>query len=72
MRRTASAAAALLLGVLALPLASTPASALSCVAGPGDPEWVLLPPRRSHRLVLGTQVRMGDRTFVLASPSVLR
>jgi hypothetical protein len=42
------------------------------VAGPGEPAWTPLPPRHTHRLVPGTRVRMGARTFVFESPSGVR
>jgi hypothetical protein len=42
------------------------------VAGPGEPAWTALPPRHTHRLVPGTRVRMGARTFVFESPSGVR
>ncbi len=42
------------------------------VAGPGEPAWSPLPARHTHRLVPGTRVRMGARTFVFESPSGVR
>ena len=42
------------------------------VAGPGEPGWTPLPPQQSRRLVPGTKVRLGARTFVFESPSGVR
>jgi hypothetical protein len=42
------------------------------VAGPSDSGWAPLPPGRSRRLVPGTRIRMGGRTFVFESPSGAR
>ncbi len=42
------------------------------VAGPGEPAWTTLPAGQSHRLVPGTRVRLGARTFVFESPSGVR
>ncbi|WP_281689458.1 FHA domain-containing protein [Pseudonocardia thermophila] len=38
------------------------------VAGPSQQGWSPLPPGRSRRLVPGTRVRMGGRTFVFEAP----
>ncbi len=37
------------------------------VADPDEPEWTVLPARGARRLVPGTRVRMGDRTFEFRS-----
>jgi len=42
------------------------------LALPGEEEWTALPPRESRRLVPGTRVRLGGRTFVFESPSGVR
>ncbi|WP_300008912.1 FHA domain-containing protein [Pseudonocardia sp.] len=42
------------------------------VAAPGDPAWTPVPARQSRRLVPGTRVRLGGRTFVFESPSGVR
>jgi len=42
------------------------------LAGPGEPGWTPLPPHQSKRLVPGTRVRLGARTFVFESPSGVR
>ena len=34
--------------------------------------WTPLPPHQSRRLVPGTKVRLGARTFVFESPSGVR
>jgi hypothetical protein len=41
-------------------------------SGPGDPEWSQLPEGQSHRLVPGTRVRLGGRSFLFESPSGAR
>ncbi|WP_232662489.1 FHA domain-containing protein [Pseudonocardia sp. TRM90224] len=42
------------------------------IAGPSEPGWTPLPPGRPRRMVPGTRVRMGGRTFVFESPSGVR
>ena len=42
------------------------------VSGPGDPGWTQLPAGQSHRLVPGTRVRLGGRSFHFDSPSGAR
>ncbi len=42
------------------------------VAGPEDAAWSPLPPQRGRRLLPGTRVRLGARTFVFESASGLR
>ena len=42
------------------------------VAPPGQSQWARLVPRQSHRLVPGTRIRIGGRTFVFESPSGVR
>jgi hypothetical protein len=42
------------------------------IAGPGEPAWSTLPAGQSRRLVPGTRVRLGARTFVFESPSGVR
>ncbi|MCX6464488.1 MAG: FHA domain-containing protein, partial [Pseudonocardiales bacterium] len=42
------------------------------IAGPGEPAWTTLPAGQSRRLVPGTRVRLGARTFVFESPSGVR
>jgi pSer/pThr/pTyr-binding forkhead associated (FHA) protein len=42
------------------------------VSGPDEGQWTALPPRRSRRLLPGTRVRLGGRTFVFESSSTVR
>jgi hypothetical protein len=42
------------------------------VSAPNDPEWIQLPAGQSHRLVPGTRVRLGGRSFLFESPSGAR
>ncbi|MCU1663389.1 MAG: domain containing protein [Pseudonocardia sp.] len=42
------------------------------VAGPGEQAWTALPARQSRRLVVGTRVRLGGRTFLFESPPGVR
>ncbi|OLT11229.1 hypothetical protein BJF78_27495 [Pseudonocardia sp. CNS-139] len=42
------------------------------VSGPGEPEWTQLPEGQTHRLVPGTRVRLGGRSFLFESPSGVR
>jgi pSer/pThr/pTyr-binding forkhead associated (FHA) protein len=42
------------------------------VAGPGATAWTPVPTGRSHRLIPGTRVRLGSRTFLFESPSGVR
>jgi hypothetical protein len=42
------------------------------VAGPGEQAWTALPARQSRRLVAGTRVRLGGRTFLFESPPGVR
>ena len=42
------------------------------VAGPAEQAWSRLTPRRPLRLLPGTRVRVGGRSFVFESPSGLR
>jgi FHA domain len=41
-------------------------------SGPADPEWTQLPSGQTHRLVPGTRVRLGGRSFLFESPSGAR
>jgi hypothetical protein len=42
------------------------------VSGPGEPDWTQLPAGQTHRLVPGTRVRLGGRSFLFESPSGAR
>ena len=42
------------------------------VSSPDEGQWTPLPPRRSRRLLPGTRVRLGGRTFVFESSSTVR
>jgi pSer/pThr/pTyr-binding forkhead associated (FHA) protein len=42
------------------------------VSGPDEGQWTPLPSRRSRRLLPGTRVRLGTRTFVFESSSTVR
>ena len=42
------------------------------VSRPGEPEWTQLPAGETHRLVPGTRVRIGGRSFLFESPSGVR
>ena len=42
------------------------------IAEPGATAWTPVPVGRSHRLVPGTRVRLGNRTFLFESPSGVR
>jgi hypothetical protein len=42
------------------------------VAEPGTTAWSMLPPARPQRLVPGTRVRLGRRTFTFETPSGVR
>ncbi|GAA1280464.1 hypothetical protein GCM10009609_50260 [Pseudonocardia aurantiaca] len=42
------------------------------VSDPGEPEWTQLPSGQTHRLLPGTRVRLGGRSFLFESPSGAR
>jgi hypothetical protein len=42
------------------------------VSGPGEPEWTQLPAGQTQRLVPGSRVRLGGRSFLFESPSGAR
>jgi hypothetical protein len=42
------------------------------VAEPGAQSWTILPPSQAFRLVPGTRVRLGQRTFTFQTPSGVR
>jgi len=42
------------------------------VSGPDEGQWTPLASRRSRRLLPGTRVRLGTRTFVFESSSTVR
>jgi hypothetical protein len=42
------------------------------LSAPGEPGWTPLPPHQSRRMVSGTKVRLGARTFTFESPSGVR
>jgi hypothetical protein len=42
------------------------------LSAPGEPGWTPLPPHQSRRMMPGTKVRLGARTFTFESPSGVR
>ncbi|WP_214408369.1 FHA domain-containing protein, partial [Pseudonocardia lacus] len=42
------------------------------ISEPGESGWTPLPPHQTRRMVPGTKVRLGARTFVFESPSGVR